>query len=197
MVRAVDGLLESGQVGHVVVAVREPDLGVMRELFDDVRVSVVPGGVDRLSSVRAALRAGLDRHPDAHTVLVHDAARAITPASLVAELVTAIEAGRSAVVPVLPLADTVKQVDESGAVCGTADRSSLRAVQTPQAFRTDVLRRAYDAVPEDGAGEVAVTDDAGLVERLGEPVHTVPGHPLAFKITTPWDLRLAELLVGR
>jgi 2-C-methyl-D-erythritol 4-phosphate cytidylyltransferase len=98
----------------------------------------------------------------------------------------------------------------AGAVIGTADRSALRAVQTPQAFRLALLQQAYRAAGFDpdspvvpggpdsggpGSGSVA-TDDAGLVERLGVPVHTVPGDPLAFKITTAWDLRIAELLVS-
>ncbi|HEY9416015.1 MAG TPA: 2-C-methyl-D-erythritol 4-phosphate cytidylyltransferase, partial [Pseudonocardia sp.] len=96
-------------------------------------------------------------------------------------------------IPVLPLADTVKEVGPLGGVRATVDRSVLRAVQTPQAFEVSTLRRAY-ALIEPGAA--SVTDDAGLVERLGEPVRTIPGDPLAFKITTPWDLRLAEMLVG-
>jgi 2-C-methyl-D-erythritol 4-phosphate cytidylyltransferase len=120
---------------------------------------------------------------------------------LVASLVAAIEGGADAVIPVLPVADTVKEVDVAGAVIGTADRSVLRTVQTPQAFRLALLRRAYLQAgydPDVGSAGAAVvaTDDAGLVERLGEPVHTVPGDPLAFKITTAWDLRIAELLAA-
>jgi 2-C-methyl-D-erythritol 4-phosphate cytidylyltransferase len=120
---------------------------------------------------------------------VHDAARPLTPAALVASVVAAVEAGNGAVVPALPLADTVKQVDPAGVVHSTVDRTVLRAVQTPQGFRRDVLERAYAA-----AGESA-TDDAGLVEALGEVVVTVPGDARAFKVTTAWDLRIAELLV--
>lgn len=193
VVRAVGGLLASGAVSGVVVAVRDADLGLARELLPDGRVEVMTGGADRSASVRAALVHGLRHRPGTSTVLVHDAARALTPPSLVVRLVEAVAAGAAAVVPVLPLADTVKRVDGSGAVLATMDRSVLRAVQTPQAFEVSVLRRAYDlADPTDHTA----TDDAGLVERLGEPVHTVPGEPLAFKITTPWDLRVAELLVG-
>lgn len=193
VVRAVDGLLASGVVSDVVVAVRHADLELARGLWPDGRVAVVTGGADRSSSVRAALEHGLRRRPDTSTVLVHDAARALTPPALVVRLVDAVAAGLPAVVPVLPLADTVKRVDGSGAVLVTVDRSVLRAVQTPQAFEVSVLRRAYDLA---GPADHTATDDAGLVERLGEPVHTVPGDPLAFKITTPWDLRVAELLVG-
>jgi 2-C-methyl-D-erythritol 4-phosphate cytidylyltransferase len=215
VMRAVRGLLDSGSVDHVLVAVREADLADVRELFADrsgdrpagelSRIEIVVGGADRGSSVAAALWFGARRHPEAHTVLVHDAARALTPPALVSSLVAAVAGGADAVVPVLSLADTIKEVDVAGAVIRTADRSALRAVQTPQAFRLALLRRAYreagfdpdDPAPPGAAcsGSVA-TDDAGLVERLGEPVHTVPGDPLAFKITTAWDLRIAELLVS-
>jgi 2-C-methyl-D-erythritol 4-phosphate cytidylyltransferase len=220
VVRAVRGLLDSGSVDHVLVAVRKADMADVRELFADrsgdrpagelSRIEMVAGGADRGSSVAAALWFGARRYPEAHTVLVHDAARALTPPALVSALVAAVAGGADAVVPVLPVADTIKEVDVAGAVIGTADRSALRAVQTPQAFRLALLQRAYRAAGFDpdspvvpggpdssgpGSGSVA-TDDAGLVERLGVPVHTVPGDPLAFKITTAWDLRIAELLVS-
>lgn len=195
VVRAVDGLLDSGAVDAVVIAVRLVDFDVVRAMFPGrERVDVVVGGSDRTSSVRAALERGLAAYPATHTVLVHDAARALTPVSLVADLVAAVAAGACAVVPVLPLADTVKEVGADSRVHATVDRSVLRAVQTPQAFEVATLRRAYDAASEPGSG--GATDDAGLVERLGEPVHTIPGDPLAFKITTPWDLQIAEMLVG-
>jgi 2-C-methyl-D-erythritol 4-phosphate cytidylyltransferase len=195
VVRTVDGLLDSGCVDAVVVAVRMIDLELARAMFPGRdRVDVVVGGSDRTSSVRAALERGLGCYPETHTVLVHDAARALTPAALVADLVAAVAGGAHAVVPVLPLADTVKEIGAGGVVRATVDRSVLRAVQTPQAFKVATLRRAYSAASEPGAA--GATDDAGLVERLGEPVHTVPGDPLAFKITTPWDLRFAEMLVG-
>ncbi|HEX4357149.1 MAG TPA: 2-C-methyl-D-erythritol 4-phosphate cytidylyltransferase [Pseudonocardia sp.] len=209
VVRAVRGLLDSGSVDHVLVAVREADLAVVRALFangsgqypagEPARIEVVTGGADRASSVAAALWYGALRYPEADTVLVHDAARALTPPALVSTLVAAVAGGADAVIPVLPVADTVKEVDAAGAVLGTADRSVLRAVQTPQAFRLALLRRAYTQAGYDPDGHhtgpaAVVTDDAGLVEQLGEPVHTVPGDPLAFKITTAWDLRIAELM---
>lgn len=190
VVRAVRSLLGSGVVDHVLVAVREADLAGMRKLFAEFpAVDLVVGGADRTSSVAAALHCGVRRYPDARTVLVHDAARALTPPVLVNSLVKAVAGGVRAVIPVLPVADTIKQASDAGSVRGTVDRSALRTAQTPQAFDRALLERAY--------ADVSVgMDDAGLVERLGEPVHTVPGDPLAFKITTPWDLRIAELLVG-
>ncbi|HEX4252435.1 MAG TPA: 2-C-methyl-D-erythritol 4-phosphate cytidylyltransferase [Pseudonocardia sp.] len=211
VVRAVRGLLASGSVDHVLVAVRDADLTVMRALFADgsglfpageaARIEVVTGGADRASSVAAALWYGMRRYPEAVTVLVHDAARALTPPALVSSLVAAVDGGAEAVIPVLPVADTVKEVDVAGAVIGTADRSVLRAAQTPQAFSVALLLRAYQHAgygPDGGVAGAAVvaTDDAGLVERLGEPVRTLPGDPLAFKITTTWDLRIAELMAA-
>jgi 2-C-methyl-D-erythritol 4-phosphate cytidylyltransferase len=150
-------------------------------------VHVVTGGAERSDSVRHAL----DAVPDADVVLVHDAARCLTPVNVIRAVVEAVLAGQRAVVPVLPVIDTIKQVHPEGQVVSTVDRSALRVVQTPQGFAADLLRRAHQ---ESGG---PVTDDAGLVERMGEPVTTVPGHPFAFKITTPFDLLVAEAIAGQ
>lgn len=157
----------------------------MRSVLADAGVPalVVAGGADRTESVRLALDAVLGESPE--IVLVHDAARAFTPPELIRAVTDAVAAGAPAVVPVLPVADTVKRVDANDVVTETVDRADLRAVQTPQGFMLDVLLRAYAAGGEH-------TDDAGLVERLGVPVSTVPGHPAAMKITTPFDLTVAE-----
>ncbi|MGC1152396.1 IspD/TarI family cytidylyltransferase, partial [Mycobacterium sp.] len=125
-------------------------------------------------------------------VLVHDAARALTPPELVVRVVEALRAGHSAVVPVLPLTDTIKAVDASGAVLATPDRAGLRAVQTPQGFATKLLLRAYKQ-----AGTADFTDDASLVEQFGGQVQVVDGDPLAFKITTRLDLLLAQAIVNQ
>ncbi len=102
-------------------------------------------------------------------------------------------AGHRAVVPALPLSDTIKAVDANGVVLGTPERAGLRAVQTPQGFATDLLLRAYER-----AGHRAdFTDDASLVEHVGGQVHVVDGDPLAFKITTQLDLLLAQAIVRR
>jgi len=184
--RAITGLRESGVVDAVVVAVPptrtdESSLILKNPDFD---VRVVAGGADRTESVRAAL----DAATDADLVLVHDAARPLTPPALIARVVDALREGHTAVVPAIPLADTIKAVDANGVVLGTPERAGLRAVQTPQGFTADVLRRAYGRTG-------AFTDDASMVESIGGQVQTVPGDPLAFKITTPMDLVLAEALV--
>lgn len=147
-------------------------------------VHVVAGGDERRDSVAAGL-AAID--PTAHIVLVHDAARALAPVALFAAVADAVAAGRPAVVPGLPLVDTVKIVDPDGVVTGTPERSVLRAIQTPQGFRRELLERAHAA-----PGLRWVTDDAALVEALGEPVLVIAGDRLAHKITTPDDLHRAE-----
>lgn len=162
----------------------------------DVRVRVVHGGATRQASVAAGLRMA---RPEDDVVLVHDAARPLVPPSLVRRVVEAVRSGHGAVVPGLPVTDTVKQVIPGpGAelVVATPDRSLLRAVQTPQGFERDLLVRAHEAGAVRAAVErLAATDDAGLVEALGEKVHIVPGDEAAFKITTERDLWLAELVL--
>lgn len=196
--RAVTGLLDSGAVDDVVVVVPRDRVAQADAVLAPLRtgghlVAVTTGGAERTDSVRnglaalAALRGGVGAAVY-DVLLVHDAARCLTPAAPIRRVVEAVRSGDVAVVPVLPVVDTVKQVDVDGYVVGTPDRSTLRAVQTPQGFAPDVLIAAYDA-----AGEVA-TDDAGLVERLGERIATVEGDPRAFKITTAEDHHLA---VGR
>lgn len=215
VVRAVDGLLASGVVDEVLVAVPGSLVEHARSLLAGRPVRVLVGGAERTATVRLALDSltgedvahGGERAstPEGHAdvvaeanraertvVLVHDAARPLTPPALVASVVEAVRAGHPAVVPVLPLADTVKQVAGSH-VESTVDRSVLRAVQTPQGFTLDALRAAY---AQSGVDAVA-TDDAGLVERAGGRVHTIAGDPAAFKVTTPWDLRIAELLLEK
>lgn len=185
--RAVNVLRQAGGIGLIVVVV-PPELVTELSAQFAADVVVVAGGVARSDSVRIGLAAALDARPETEHVLVHDAARALTPPQLVRDVLGAVRAGADAVVPALPVVDTIKSVDMDGIVTGTPDRAGLRAVQTPQGFRTEVLRRAH-------AGADDATDDAGLVERMGLAVHTIAGDPLAFKITTPLDLRLAQWLL--
>jgi 2-C-methyl-D-erythritol 4-phosphate cytidylyltransferase len=147
--------------------------------------AVVPGGTTRAASVRAGLEAVPD---EAEIIVVHDGARPLAGADLFRSVVEAVEAGAPAAVPALALADTVKRVDQSGVVLSTVDRRDLVAVQTPQAFRAEVLRRAHRA-----AGDA--TDDAGLVEALGATVRVVPGDPRNLKVTTPADLDIVRALL--
>ena len=163
-----------------------------------VAARVVVGGETRADSVAA----GLDAAGDARWVLVHDAARALTPAAQAERVIAALRAGASAVVPVLPVVDTIRAVtsaslepsavaepDELGPI---VDRAELRAMQTPQGFDATLLRRAYAEADARGAS----TDDAQLVQALGLPVAAVRGDELAFKITTSADADRAESLLG-
>lgn len=156
----------------------------------DLEVIVVPGGAHRGDSVSAGLRALAERPT---VVLIHDVARALAPASLFTAVIEAVRAGHPAVVPGLPVVDTIKQVDVTGRVVATPDRSGLRAIQTPQGFTGELIL----GVHETSAESDPVTDDAALVERLGAPVHVIPGDGRALKITTPEDLVLAETLLER
>jgi 2-C-methyl-D-erythritol 4-phosphate cytidylyltransferase len=214
LVHAVRALAAAREVDVVVVAV-PPESGPegvesVRTLLTDhlglhaagTTLLVVEGGASRQESVGLAL-AVLPETVD--VVLVHDAARPLVPVSLVDAVVAGVRSGADAVVPGLPLADTVKAVDPAGRVEATLDRATLRAIQTPQGFRRDVLaaahRSAGEAGPPDpafpGAAGLEATDDAALVERIGGAVMVVPGHEEAFKITRPIDLLLAEAVLAR
>lgn len=224
---AVRALAEAG-VDRIVVAVADDRVASTRDLLGaavtvppgapaNVPVTVVAGGADRVASVAAALRAALREPPPDRpdVLLVHDAARAFQPAAVIRAVVDAVRAGAGAVVPVLPVADTVRRV-AVGAVAGDCDgdgdagsvgsvgadldrsagvvhRDVLRLVQTPQGFAPDVLRRAHDHAAATGSGG---NDDAALVEAIGEPVTFIPGDRSGFKVTTPADLADARRLVG-
>jgi 2-C-methyl-D-erythritol 4-phosphate cytidylyltransferase/2-C-methyl-D-erythritol 2,4-cyclodiphosphate synthase len=152
-----------------------------------IYLTTVTGGMTRQDSVARGLAA---LHPEIETVLVHDAARAFTPSALFDAVVARVRASGVGVVPGLPLADTIKQKDAHDTVQLTLDRSSLVAVQTPQGFPRAALEEAY------GEADEEFTDDAALFAAAGNSVTVVEGDPLAFKITTAWDLRRAESLVG-
>ncbi|MFE5407731.1 2-C-methyl-D-erythritol 4-phosphate cytidylyltransferase [Microbacterium sp. NPDC056569] len=188
---ALEGVFSAplAQVVIVVPAGREGDAmsealttaGDRRDL-----VSVVVGGDTRQASVAAGLAA---LWADVEIVLVHDAARALAPAEVFERVIAAIEAGAAGAIPVLPVIDTLKRV-EGEEIVAAVDRAELAAAQTPQGFRRDVLDEAYAAAAAD------FTDDAALVADAGHAVAAVPGHPLAFKITTPADLDRARHLIS-
>jgi 2-C-methyl-D-erythritol 4-phosphate cytidylyltransferase len=148
--------------------------------------AVVDGGSTRAASVRA----GLATVPaSAEIVVVHDASRPLGSAELFEAVVAAVRAGADGAVPGIPVVDTLKRVDDVR-VTATVDRMGLVAVQTPQAFRADVLRAAHEGAPE-------ATDDAALVEAVGGHVVVVPGDPRNIKITGPADLMIAAALLDR
>ncbi|MEV0092257.1 2-C-methyl-D-erythritol 4-phosphate cytidylyltransferase [Streptomyces sp. NPDC050738] len=202
LIHAIRAMANSRAVSLVVVvappdgAVEVKNLLAEHPLPERTDFLVVPGGDSRQESVRL----GLEALPaDITTVLVHDAARPLVPVDTVDAVIQAVRDGAPAVVPALPLADTVKQVEPAPAdapgspepVVATPQRALLRAVQTPQGFDRALLARAHATVTQD------VTDDASMVEQLGVQVVVVPGHEEAFKVTRPLDLVLAEAVLAR
>lgn len=184
---ALDGVL-AARIERVVVTAPPAALDQVSALAaarpDGHRVTVVAGGPTRQESVAIALQ----QVDPAEVVLVHDAARPLTPSALFDLVRAAVVVTGAGVVPALALADTVKQLDGS-AVVATLDRSRLAAVQTPQGFPAGALQRAYAVA---GTGH---TDDASVFAAAGGAVTVVPGEPDAFKVTTPWDLRRVEQLL--
>ena len=149
----------------------------------------VAGGPSRSASVRNALAAA----PEASVAVVHDAARPLAGADLARRCVEALEAGVDGAIAAAPMTDTVKEAAADGRVQRTLDRSTLWAVQTPQAFRAEALRRALHVDDEVLA---AATDDASLVEAAGGAVRVVEAPRENLKVTTAADLRVAEALLS-
>lgn len=193
--RSIQAMINSAVVDDIIVLV-SPDMEdyarellAKRGLFDaEIPIRLVHGGGERADSIWQGLQA---LHDD-RVVLIHDAARALTPPGMIARVAREVLAGNDAVIPVVPVADTIKQVDGERVV-DTPDRAALRAVQTPQGFDLAALKAvnekffagSYDFVP---------TDDASLMEWAGKAVTTVQGDPMAFKVTTPMDMILAQVI---
>jgi 2-C-methyl-D-erythritol 4-phosphate cytidylyltransferase len=195
LVHAVRAMTHARSVSLVVVVAPADAVADVRSLLGnhglpeakDIRV--VAGGDTRQESVRLGLAALPE---DVDVVLVHDAARPLVPVEMVDAVAAAVRDGAPAVVPGLPLVDTVKRIDPgTDFVTGTPERALLRAVQTPQGFDRATLAKAHATITQD------VTDDAGMVEQLGIQVLVVPGHEEAFKVTRPLDLILAEAVLAR
>ncbi|TFB48878.1 2-C-methyl-D-erythritol 4-phosphate cytidylyltransferase [Cryobacterium tagatosivorans] len=191
--RAVESVFGMREAAQVIVVAPEDRLDEARALAAGRAGSavgyldVVSGGDSRQASVKRGLAV---LRPDVDTVLVHDAARALTPSALCDAVVAAVRASGAGVVPGLDVVDSIKRVDSQGAVLAGVDRQDLSAVQTPQGFPRRMLLSAFDTATEEQ------TDDAALVLSAGFPVSVIPGDPLAFKITTAWDLHRAELLLS-
>lgn len=186
LTHALRGVFGCAEVGHVIIVAPPSHVDQCRDVAGrDHRVDIVAGGMDRSASVQAGLGA---LRPQDGIVLVHDVARCLAPPELFARVISVVRGGQPAVVPGLRVTDTVKMVDAQGRVLQTPDRQSLRAIQTPQGFRREVLERAY-------ASGASATDDAGLVERNGGHVCVVEGDHRALKITSPLDLTVATAML--
>lgn len=170
-------LQAAASVSDGVVLVVAPDHRDHPELMAD---RVVTGGTTRSESVRAGLEAV---PPDAEVIVVHDGARPLATPDLFTLVITSVQDGAGAVVPAMAVTDTVRS-----RTVGVVDRQDLVIVQTPQAFRASLLRRAHSGAPE-------ATDDAALVEAAGGEVRIVAGAATNLKITYPTDLLVAEALL--
>jgi 2-C-methyl-D-erythritol 4-phosphate cytidylyltransferase len=186
LAESLDRLDRCELVDAIVVAAppgwEEPSILLAEELAASKVVACVTGGATRAESVAAALA---EVPEEALVVLVHDAARPLVDSALIERLLDPLGEGFDGVVPVLPVADTLKRVRD-GTVEETVARERLVAAQTPQAFLAPILRRAFS---QELAG---ATDCATLVERVGGRVAVVEGDPRLQKITTPADLALVE-----
>jgi 2-C-methyl-D-erythritol 4-phosphate cytidylyltransferase len=191
LAESLERLEESGWIDAIVIAAppdwEEPSILVAEEIAATKVSACVPGGESRSESVRLALE---EVPADAAVVLVHDAARPLLPEAVIERVLAPLSEGWDAAVPAVPLADTVKRVD-GDRVLETLPREDIVAVQTPQAFLADVLRRAV------GGDVAAATDCASLVEAQGGRVKVVEGDPRLRKVTDADDLALVESWLER
>ncbi|GAB3622859.1 2-C-methyl-D-erythritol 4-phosphate cytidylyltransferase [Mariniluteicoccus endophyticus] len=186
--RSVDQLADAG-VQRVVVTIPQGLDAEFTAALDGTaaEVTLVVGGAERQESVRR----GLAACAGARIVLVHDAARPLVPVAVVRAVIDAVADGHVAVVPAMPVVDSVRRVDGEGS--SVVDRTGLFGVQTPQGFDLASLAEAHRVCAERG---LVVTDDAAACEALGHRVHLVPGSRHAMKVTEPFDLVVAEALVA-
>ncbi len=196
--RSIQAMQNAGVIDEIVVVIDHAMEDYARQILKniseqaEVPIRLVHGSIERADSVWCGVQAITDHQA---VVLVHDAARALTPPSMIARVVRAVLAGAPAVIPVLPVADTIKVVTDE-LVETTLDRASLRAVQTPQGFDLVQLKAANEAYFGHQNPSFVATDDASLMEWHNVPVTCVSGDPMAFKVTTPLDYALAKALVN-
>ncbi|WP_040158576.1 2-C-methyl-D-erythritol 4-phosphate cytidylyltransferase [Nigerium massiliense] len=194
VVRSVRQLAAGGCAAAIVV-VAEPAVESFERVLADapIPVRIVTGGAERQDSVRNGLLAlqGDEELSAAEIVLVHDAARALVPVRVVEDVVAAVRGGAPAVTPITEVVDSIRQLTEVGSA--VIDRSTLRAVQTPQGFERDALLEAHALIQEN---RVPVTDDIAAYEFAGGVATLVDGDRLAFKITTEFDLVIAEAIAS-
>jgi 2-C-methyl-D-erythritol 4-phosphate cytidylyltransferase len=185
------------EVNEVLVVVHPEDLEFCQEEVIDPYplkkvLRLVPGGKERQDSVYHALKVLKKEAADLDVILVHDGVRPLVEPAQVRKVVAAARRHGGAILGI-PCQDTLKRVNSKGAVVNTVDREDIWQVQTPQAFQAALLWRAYQEAMERG---FYGTDEASLVEALGETVVVVPGTCLNLKITTPDDLKMAEAILA-
>jgi 2-C-methyl-D-erythritol 4-phosphate cytidylyltransferase len=187
-------------IAEIIPVLRQEDIGPFTETAKGYHLDkikrVAPGGPERQDSIYNALRLiegdGMDFYRDSY-VLIHDGVRPYIPEGLIDKLAVEIK-DVDGVIPGIPVKDTIKAIDAGGIVVTTLDREKMRAVQTPQFFSFNVIKKAYDKAFEDG---FYATDDAALVERTGGRVRIIAGSPFNIKVTTPEDLKMVEYLLSK
>jgi 2-C-methyl-D-erythritol 4-phosphate cytidylyltransferase len=189
LLHTLERLFEAGAPEEIILVIRPGSMAEMEAIIAPLRdrsnIRLVDGGAQRQDSVQAGLKAVSD---SSEFVMVHDAARPFITKELVDTVLAAAKLSDAAVCGA-PCSDSVKEVAEDGLVVRTIDRSNLWSVQTPQIFRTKLLRDAYQAALRTGA---TFTDDTAVVEKMGHPVRIVLYHGINLKVTTPADWSLAE-----
>jgi 2-C-methyl-D-erythritol 4-phosphate cytidylyltransferase len=194
LARAVNAFAAHGAIGQVIVVVPPGDTEFARKILKSYcpleKIGFAEGGARRQDSIYNGLQL-VDS--EAELICIHDGVRPLVTKELIdATLAAALEYG--AAVPVIPVTDTLKEVAYDGLIKSTLSRKALRRAQTPQVFRQDLIREAYRKALLLG---VEATDDAYLLELLGEPVFTVPGDPANLKITAPHDMQVAAALLKK
>jgi 2-C-methyl-D-erythritol 4-phosphate cytidylyltransferase len=189
----LDAALACRAIGWIGIVGQPIDQPAIQALIagakPDRPVVWIEGGDTRQDSVRHGLAA---LPPEANAVLIHDGARCLVDPDLISRCVAAVQAG-AAVIAAAPVTDTIKRVDGEGWIQETPDRSALWGAQTPQGFAVQQLREAHQRAIAEGW---TVTDDASLFERLGWPVQVIASSPANIKITTPFDLTIAEAVLA-
>lgn len=193
LVHTLSRLSEVASISDIIPVLRADDIDEGRKLIASYKIDkirqIVSGGAERQDSINNAVKL----IEGECIVLIHDGARPVISKGLVDALLKNLE-GVDGVVPGLPVKETLKRVDGDGMVVSTVDREQFRSIQTPQAFKSDVIKRAYNMAYEEG---FYGTDDAALVERAGGRVRIIQGDPFNIKITTREDLELVEMLIER
>lgn len=202
LIYSLKRLQEEKSVVEIIPVLRQEDMKMGLELIKANNLSkirqIAPGGKERQDSVRNALRlinVGSTRSRDECLILIHDGARPLVSAGLIARLLQEIKGsdpartGVDGVVPGLPMKETLKEVNTEGIVLSTVKRDKFLAIQTPQIFPFKIIKKAYDAAFRDG---FHATDDSALVERTGGRIRVIMGDPFNIKVTTPEDMDMVE-----
>ena len=196
LLHALRVLDNSNLVGEIIVVAHQADLPKARLLLKKAKLKkfkeLVAGGKRRMDSVKNGLSAVSE---DADYIIIHDGCRPFIDNKMISSVLGAAETFGAAITGV-PVKPTIKEVEKGNFVAATLKREALVDVQTPQAFRKDVLLRAYDKALSEGAEAAEATDDSALVERMGIKVKVVDGSYRNIKITTQEDLRYAKMLMG-